>query len=335
MKILCFGDFLIHFSPCGHARFMQAETMRMSFTGAEANVCAALSFWGIDTAFVTRLPDHALAKRALASLRACNVDISHCAIGGSRMGIYYLENGASLRTSSIICDSANSAFTEAQYKDFDWDAILADIDMLYLSGITPALSENLFTCAKALFAEATHRGITIVYDINYHPSLCSTESAAYILQALSPHITTLIGNEEHLKMLLGIDSEFGQNHQQERLWDISNQVVSLLRIPQIAITVRHTYSASDAGVCASFFDGQAFAVSPFFRVHVVDCGSSEDAFSAGLIYALHQNFDTQTSVNYAAASNAMKHTIINDINFSTVEEIQHIMRNQSRTDVRR
>ena len=97
MKILCFGDFLIHFSPCGHARFMQAETMRMSFTGAEANVCAALSFWGIDTAFVTRLPDHALAKRALASLRACNVDISHCAIGGSRMGIYYLENGASLR----------------------------------------------------------------------------------------------------------------------------------------------------------------------------------------------------------------------------------------------
>lgn len=106
------------------------------------------------------------------------------------------------------------------------------------------------------------------------------------------------------------------------------------RIPQIAIPVRHTYSASDAGVCASFFDGQTFAVSPFFRVHMVDCGGSEDAFSAGLIYALHQNFDTQTSVNYAAASNAMKHTIINDINFSTVEEIVHLCGSGERDFIR-
>lgn len=327
MKIVGFGDYLIHFSPFGNERFMQTESMRMSFTGAEANVCAALALWGEEVSFVTRLPKNALAEKGIMFLRSFGIDTHHIAQGGKRMGLYFLENGASLRSSQVIYDRMDSGFTEASVEDFNIPSILEGASVLYLTGITPALSENLMKCALEFCQKARERNISVVFDVNFRPTLLTVQQASENLKRLAPFITHLIGNEEHLKMLLGIRSEFGEDARERRLRDIAEQSKKILGISDIAVTVRRTISASDAVTYAAFLRGDAFAVSSEYRTHVVDRVGSGDAFSAGLIYGLARGYSVEDAVGFAAASCAIKHTITNDINFSDAEEIGKLVKN--------
>ena len=334
MKTVGFGDYLIHFSPFGNERFMQADSMRMSFTGAEANVCAALSLWGEAVSFVTRLPKNPLTQTGVMFLRSFGIDTCHIAWGGKRMGLYFLENGASVRPSQVIYDRMDSGFTEAVTEDFDIPAILNGADVFYLTGITPALSENLRECALAFCKEARKKNIRVVFDVNFRTTLLSAEQAGENLRKFAPYITHLIGNEEHLKMLLGISSKFGEDSRKNRLRGIAEQTRMILGIPHVAVTVRRTLSASDAVTYAAFLSGEDFAVSTEYRTHVVDRVGSGDAFSAGLIYGLAHEFSVEDTVGFAAASSAIKHTITNDINFASAEEIEKLMKNGA-SDVRR
>ncbi|MBR5307855.1 MAG: sugar kinase [Clostridia bacterium] len=334
MKTVGFGDFLIHFSPIGDERFAQSEYMQMSFTGAEANVCAALSYWGEQTKFVTRLPEHALAKKGVSFLRSFGIDTENISYGDGRMGVYYLENGRFLRSSSVIYDRDGSVFTASGYDDYDWDAIFNDADVFYVSGITPALSESLFETVKRAMAEAKSRSIRVFFDINYRPKLATPIEYYDIIKELLPYISYLIGNEEHLKMIFGISSEYGENEPERRLSDIIAKVREKTEIEHIAVTVRRTISASEALVYAAFSSGKDFAISPQIRTGVVDRVGSGDAFSAGLIYATVNGYCIDKAIRFASASGALKHTVTKDINFASVEEIQDIM-NQAVNDVRR
>ena len=334
MRVTGFGDYLIHFSPMGDERFLQADAMQLSFTGAEANVCAALALWGLDVSFVTRLPEHPLAQKGIMFLKSLGISTRHIARGGKRMGLYFLEKGASVRPAQVIYDRMGSGITEAVPSDFEIDAILDDTDLLYLTGITPTLTENLADCALALCKAAKERGVQVAFDVNYRPTLSTPEQAGAVLKQLAPYITLLIGNEEHLKMLLGVSSKYGEDEREKRLSDIANQTRELLKIERIAVTVRRTPSASDAVIYAAYSDGRDFAVSPEHRMHVVDRVGSGDAFSAGLVYAISQGFTAEEAVGFAAASNAMKHTILSDINYAAADEILRVMK-QAGFDVKR
>lgn len=334
MRITGFGDYLIHFSPMGDERFLQANSMQMSYTGAEANVCAALSLWGKEVSFVTRLPEHPLAQKGIMFLNSLGINTRHIARGGKRMGLYFLEKGASVRSAQVIYDRMGSGITEAVPSDFDIGAIMEDTDLLYLTGITPALTENLADCTLALCKAARERGIQVAFDVNYRPTLSSPEQAGAVLKKLAPYITLLIGNEEHLKMLLGVSTEFGEDEREARLYDLIGQVRAVLGIEKIAVTVRRTPSASDAVIYAAYSDGKEFAVSAEHKMHVVDRVGSGDAFSAGLVYALSENWPAAEAVGFAAASNAFKHTVLSDVNYASVDEIARVMK-QAGFDVKR
>lgn len=332
MKITGFGDYLVHLSPVGKERFSQADLWHMSFTGAEENVCAALGMWGEDVSFVTRLPENALASRSLSALRSYGIDTSFVVRGGDRMGVYYLENGASVRPSQVIYDRASSAFTKAVPGDFDFNAIVSESDVLYLTGITPALSDNLLNCSLELCKSASLRGKRIIMDINYRPSLLSVEKARENLLALAPYVTTLIGNEEHLKLLLGITSSFGEDEAPGRLSDITEKVRRFLRIPSVAVTVRRTVSSDETVIYSSFSDGCDFAFSKPVRLSVVDRVGSGDAYSAGIVYAAVHGFDARKTADFAAASCALKHTVSGDINMVSLGEIENYL-SQKQSDV--
>lgn len=332
MKVTGFGDYMIHFSPAWDARFMQSDMMQLSFTGAEANVCAALGFWGEDTAFVTRLPEHLLAQKGVAFLRGLNIDTRHIATGDGRMGIYFLEKGASVRSSTVIYDRTPSAFSESAYEDYDWAAILAETDVLYISGITPCLSESLFDCCRQAMAAARQKNIRVVFDVNYRPALATPEKLREIFHVLAPSITHLICNEEHLKLLL--QWEAPEEEAQIRLHALAARAKEATGIENIAITVRRTPSASDAVVYAAYSRGEEFVLSRRHSIHVTDRVGSGDAFSAGLIYGILHGLDARETVEFASAGSAMKHTIQSDINFASVEEIRAVMAG-NRYDVKR
>lgn len=334
MKTVGFGDFLIHFSPVGDERFVQTDLMQMSFTGAEANVCAALSYWGEKTEFVTRLPEHFLAQKGISFLKGLGVITDNIPRCGDRMGAYYLENGRSLRPSYVIYDRDNSAFTRSEFNDYNWNEILNKTENLYTSGITPTLSKSLLECSIGVLNEAKKRGINVFFDLNYRPTLCSCEQSKEIISHLLPYITYIIGNEEHFKMVFGISSEYGEDNPYERLEDVTERIKKYTGIDNVAVTVRRTISASETIIYAGYRQNEEFAMSPQRRIQVVDRVGSGDAFSAGLIYAYNKGFNTQDSVNFASASSAFKHTVIKDINFATVEEIKGLIRSQE-FDVKR
>lgn len=334
MKVVGFGDFLIHFSPIMDERFLQSRLVQMSYTGAEANVCAALGLWGENAEFVTRLPDHMLAQSGIAFLKSLSVNTEHIVEGSGRMGTYYLEKGSGVRPSVVIYDRVPSAFTESSYEDYPWEEILQGADILYLTGITPALSDSLLECAERVCKVAAEQGMRVFFDVNHRPKLQDETKARTIFAKLQPYITDLIGNEEHLKMLLQIASTYGDENYRDRLLDMAKQAAEKTDISNVAVTMRRTPSASRAGFCAAYIQGAEGAVSPRYDLQVVDRVGSGDAFSAGIVYSVIHGKPVEDAVCFAAAACAMKHEIISDINYSTVAEIE-ALKNQQGYDVRR
>lgn len=325
MKIVGFGDFLIHFSPIMNERFAQSKFVKMSFTGAEANVCAALGIWGEKTSFVTKLPRNILAESGVSFLKSLSVETEHIKYGEGRMGTYYLEKGHGLRSSVVVYDRAHSTFCESEFADYDWNEIFEDAQALYVTGITPALSDSLFEATLEAVKCASEKGISVYYDVNYRAALLSMDKAARIFEALSPYITHLIGNEEHVKGLLGFKTEYGEEKIEERLCEVTKAVSEKTAIKNIAITARRTMSADHTLFCASYYNGESFTASPRYEIRPLDRVGSGDAFSAGLVYSDIHGFSVEKSVSFAAASCAMKHEISDDINFASVKEISGLV----------
>ena len=333
MKVVGFGDFLMHLSPIERMRFAQADTMRLSFTGAEANVLSALGLWGVPTDFVTRIPRHALSEKGVSFLKSLSVGTEHVAYGEGRMGVYFLESGYSIRPSQVIYDRMGTAFTESSFGDYDWEAILKDADVFCLGGITPSLSEELFACVKQVLAECKRRGILVVFDVNLRPAICGIERSREIFAALSPYIGCLISNEEHLKQLLDVAVE-KDPEDPARLPLLADIARARTGIERIAITVRRTPSASRAVVTAAYHDGRELAIGTTRTIDVVDRVGSGDAFTAGLVYSIIEESCARDAVEFAIASSAVKHTVYNDVNFATVHEIEALVKSTS-CDVRR
>ena len=177
MKVVTFGELMVRLQPFNYERFVQANSLEFTFGGGEANVAVSLANYGLDAAFVTKLPAHAIGQAAINSLRRYGVDTSMIVRGGDRVGIYYNEKGASQRGSVCIYDRANSAIQLAQPSDFDWDKIFEGVDWFHFTGITPALGANVVEiCLEACKAAKAH-GVKISCDLNYRGKLWTREQA--------------------------------------------------------------------------------------------------------------------------------------------------------------
>lgn len=324
-KVVGFGDYLMHLSPEGYLRFAQANSLELSFTGAEANVLAALSLWGINTEFVTSVPKNPLAQKGVSFLKGLGIKTDNIYMCDGRMGLYFLEKGASLRSSGVIYDRENTCFCNSKYDDYNWESIFDGCEYFYLTGITPRLSENLYDASKKALAEAKKRGIKAVLDLNFRSKLGTVEDFKKVILDFAKYLDCLIINEEHAKMMFGITNEFFEEEAFERVENFTRQVQRITGIKTIAMPVRRTISASDARIYAGVLNDDVFALGNTFDIHVVDRVGSGDAFSAGLLYSLINGFEADKAVNFASASSALKHTVESDINYSSVEEIEAVL----------
>ncbi len=104
-RAVTFGELMLRLAPEGYNRFVQADRLNATFGGGEANVAVSLANFGIDTSFVTKLPEHEIGQCAVNSLRRFGVDTTYIKRGGDRVGIYFMEKGASQRPSKVIYDT--------------------------------------------------------------------------------------------------------------------------------------------------------------------------------------------------------------------------------------
>lgn len=314
---------MLRLSPPDAYRISQAQSFDIVFGGAESNVGAALANFGNEVSWVSKMPENDIADACLRWMRSLEIDVSMVVRGGNRMGVFYLEKGASLRPSKVLYDRKGSAISEAQPEDFDWDSILADADAFFFTGITPAIGKTLPGIVEDALRCCREKNISVFCDVNYRAALWSPEEAGAVMQKLIRGIHTLVANEEHADLLLGVKSE---KNGDEKLREIAEKLCEVYDISRVVLTLRRSHSSDDNTVSAVMYDRASaeFVKSKEYRVHIIDRVGGGDALSAGLIHCTRLEKSLQETIEFASAANALKHSIHGDVLMASAEEVKHL-----------
>ena len=327
-RIVCFGEIMLRLAPEGYYRFFQNDRMQATFGGGEANVAVSLANYGMDASYVTKLPSHAIGQSAINSLRALGVDTKDIVRGGERVGIYYLEKGASQRGSVCIYDRAYSAIQLAKREDFDWDKIFDGADWFHFTGITPAIGGDLVNICLDACKAAKAKGVKISCDLNYRGKLWTRAEAREAMTELCKYVDVCISNEEDAKDVFGIEAEntdiYGGKLDKEGYKSVAKQLMDTFGFEKVAITLRSSISASDNDWAGMLYDGENYCFSKEYHLHIVDRVGGGDSFGGGLIYALLSGKSTQEAIEFAVAASALKHSIEGDYNRVGVSEVEKL-----------
>jgi 2-dehydro-3-deoxygluconokinase len=327
-KAVTFGEIMLRLEPEGYYRFVQAQSYGATYGGGEANVAVSLANFGIDAAFVTRLPKHDIGQAAVNNLRQFGVDVSKIARGGDRVGIYFLEKGASQRPSKVIYDRANSAIATAAPGDFDWNRIFEGVSWFHFTGITPALSDNVAMITLEAVKTAREKGLIVSCDLNYRKNLWSREKAGEVMARLMPFVDLCIANEEDAADVFGIRAKntdvTSGSISHEGYKEVAKALMNRFHFKKVAITLRESISANDNNWAAMYYDGENCYFSRKYAVHIVDRVGGGDSFGAGLIYANLKGFGPQETVEFAVAASCLKHSIEGDFNQVSVDEVKKL-----------
>lgn len=327
-KVITFGELMLRLAPEGYYRFLQAEKYLATFGGAEANVAVSLANYGVDVAFVSKLPTHEIGQSVVNSLRKFGVDTSLIVRGGDRVGVYYCEKGASQRPSKVIYDRANSAIALASQSDFDWNKIFEGVEWFHFTGITPALSDGMAEITLTALKEAKKRNITVSCDLNYRKKLWSKEKAGKVMAELCGYVDYCIANEEDAKDVFGIEADntdiYSGKLNREGYISVAKKLTDKFGFKGVAITLRESLSANDNNWSAMLYTGGEAYFSKKYAVHIVDRVGGGDSFGGGLIYSLLNKFDAQQTIEFAVAASCLKHSIEGDYNLVSVDEVQKL-----------
>ncbi len=328
-KIVTFGEIMLRLAPLNQERFVQAGQLKAHFGGGEANVAVSLAQFGHEVWFVTRLPRHLIGDSALNAVRKLNVNAEYILRGGIRLGIYYLENGASIRPSGVIYDRTGSAISEAKSGDFDWENIFTDKDWFHITGITPALSRGCAELTLEAVRQAKTSGLKVSCDLNYRGKLWSREAARETMSNVVGFVDLIIANEEDATDVFGISLERSDVQQGQLDPDdygsVAKQLMDFSSADRVAITLRESISASENGWSALLYDGENCLTSRRYHIQVVDRVGSGDAFCAGLIHGHCSGWDNQAMIDFATAASALKQTIHGDFNLVSEAEVQKLV----------
>ncbi|WP_109831057.1 sugar kinase [Reichenbachiella versicolor] len=333
-KIVCFGELLLRLSPPGYYRIAQTNTLEMEFGGAEYNVATSLAHFGEKPAFVSRVPQNKLGKRAMAEIRRHGIDSSCMVYGGDRLGLYFVEKGVLQRPTEIIYDRENSSLTEAEPLDFDWDKILNGANWFHFTGISPAISQKAADLYLYAAKKASDAGITISCDVNFRPSLWKYgKSAKEVLPELLQFVNVIFGNERDAEHLFDItppkdDSDLVRGYKE--------MMIRLPKLRKIVSTKRKVFGASHNEISAVFFDGEKIHQSKEYDINpIVDRIGGGDAFVAGFIHGYLKYEDRMKALEFATAASCLKHSIPGDANYVSSEEVERLAFGDSSYEVKR
>ena len=330
-KVVTFGEVMLRLSTPGYQRFSQARQLDVNFGGGEANVAVSLANYGIDAHFVTRLPDNDIAAMCTAELKGLGVNLDGVVYGGDRLGVYFLETGASARGSKVVYDRAHSAISEIKPGMVDWRKVLEGADWFHWTGITPAISQGAADACLEAIKTANKMGVKVSCDLNYRKKLWKYgKTAAEVMPTLVEGCDLILGNEEDAEKVFGIKPEgfdaekSGGDIDQAAFVSVCRQLMSRFpRCRKVAITLRGSINASHNTWGGVLYDGSALWKSRRYDItHLVDRVGGGDAFMGGLLYGLLTYPTDQEALEFAAAASALKHTIPGDYNRVTVQEVE-------------
>ena len=327
-RVVTFGEVMMRLSPPSFQRFTQSSNFDITYGGGEANVAIGLSQWGVETSHITAFPTDDLGKAAFAYLNKNNVGTQYIRFLPGRLGLYFLEKGASVRASKIVYDREFSSFSKAQPADYDWKMILKDAAVFHWTGITPALSESAASACFEAIRAARELGVKVCGDITFRKNLWKYgKTAREVLSEIIHYCNYINCGESEAYELFGISS--GTGHEPYRSY--SQQLLQKFDQLELVIgTKRETINASHNSLSGfihsthGFFETQQFHIVP-----IVDRIGGGDALMAGFIYGLLQGWDEQKIISFATAASVLKHSVEGDSLIASVEEVAQLVRGES------
>lgn len=340
-KIVTMGELMLRLSPPGAQRFGQATQFDIQFGGGEANVAASLAQWGHVVQYVSKLVDNPIGDAALANLRGRNIGCEHIVRGGKRLGIYYLENGVSLRPAQVIYDRADSAMSLAKAQEFDLDAIFKGADLFHVSGILPVLGDGAMELTRRACQKAKESGCLVSFDLNYRSRLWTGDVAERQreLADMMKSVDLCFGNARDAALMLGFEKEgidlLNGPYEDCVNPQIMEEVSRTYGFRYLITSLRESISASVNGYSAACSDGSRYYTGARYQVDIVDRVGSGDAFAAGFLHGILMGWTMEKSLEYAIAAGAIKHTVSGDMNLASVEEIMGLIQTQGNGRVNR
>jgi len=335
--VVTFGEIMMRLATPGYLRFPQAPHLELTYGGGEANVAVSLANYGLETEFVTRLPKNDMAQRAINELRGMGVGTRHIVRGGERIGIYFLEGGASQRASKVTYDRAHSAIADIKPGTVPWEEVFQGAKWFHWTGITPALSDSAAAVTREACEAARKLGVTISTDLNYRKKLWSREKAGEVMSGLMEFVDVCIANEEDAESVFNIKGAEVTSGQIEhgQYEDVARQLMARFNFKQVAITLRESFSASHNGWSAMLYAAGKGHFSRRYDLAIVDRVGGGDSFAAGLIYALLRGDAPEKAINFAVAASCLKHSIPGDYNRVTLEEVETLAKGDASGRVQR
>lgn len=333
-KVITLGEILLRLSPPGNQRFLQADSFDVNYGGSEANVAFSLAMFGHDSVFVSKVPNNLIGDCAVQTLKKQGIDCSYIVRGGNRLGVYYLENGASVRPSNVIYDRAGSAFAESDSKEYSLEQSMNGADLFHVSGITAVLSEKAGELTVEAAKIAKNMGLTISLDLNYRKKLWTKDilQKQKIISEIMEYTDICFGNPLDAARCLGYRNGETDFEKSDYKFCISGvemeKVVKRYGLKYLVTTNRTSISASDNGWSAAASDGETLYKGKNYVLHIVDRVGGGDAFTAGFLHGYLCGKSMEESLEYAIASGAIKHTIPGDLNYTTIEEIEALLQNE-------
>ena len=328
-KVVTMGEIMLRLSSPFNSRFVQSQSFDVNYGGGEANVAVSLANYGHDAYFVSKVPAHEIGDCAVNSLRKFGVHTDYIARGGDRLGIYYLETGASMRPSKVIYDRAHSSISEANPSDFEFDKIFENADWFHWSGITPAISDKSAEILRLALISAKKHGVTVSCDLNFRKKLWTSEKAISIMRPLMQYVDVCIGNEEDAQLCLGFkpDSDVtGGKTDASGYKEIFKQMKEEFGFKYVVSTLRESFSATHNGWKALIYNGEEFYESKRYDINpIIDRVGGGDSFAGGLIHGLLKYKDQGKALEFAVAASALKHTIPGDYNCVSEKEVETLM----------
>ena len=344
MKVVTFGEIMVRLGAPDYLKLIQANRFDVSYAGAEANVAVSLANFGIQTDYITCLPDNPIAERCIMDLRGHKVGVDHIQRSGKRMGILYIETGSNARPSKVYYDREDSSIATVKEGSFDWKEILNGADWFHWTGITTALSENAATeCQKAI-EMANRLGVTVSCDINYRGNLWKYgKTAAEVMPALVAGSDIILGNEEDCEKVFGIKPKDFDAAKTEGKVDqgcfksVCEQMMQRFpRCKKMVVTLRGAINANHNTWGGVLFDGKNLLESCRYDItDIVDRVGGGDSFMGGLIYGLLHYDNDQDALEFATAASCLKHTLKGDYNWVTVDEVESLMKGNTSGRVKR
>ena len=312
--VVCFGELLLRLTPPGHRLMVQADSLDLAVGGAEANVAVALASLGNPVRFAGVVTDNPLGDRAVTALRGAGVDTAFLARAKGRMGLYFMEDGAGARPSSITYDRAGSAFAEAEPSNMDFAGALVGAKLLHCGGITPALGPKGVALAHAAHAAAVAAGVPICFDGNYRSQLWAAwdSDPGAVLRNLVKDATILIGNHRDISLLLG--REFSGDGDARRREAAEAAFAAFPNLQLIASTARHLVNSDHHRISARVDARDAAHQTAEIDVTgIVERIGTGDAFAAGVLHAWLGGSDVKAMAGTGLALTALKHSLPGDM----------------------